>query len=470
MKKVKKLLALIMAMTMVLGMAMTVSAAPSTEASITIYGLTAGETTEIKVIPVAVWDSDLNEWKVSDWVSADDFEPGMSSEEVNWDGLKEDSSEADPDSIKTVTTTNSTETIEGLDIGMYLVLATATIDGEPATVYEVMGAVTYTYDDNDNLIGPLDATLYAKGSDYHLAKTFSTGSQNIVAGIGESVSYDITTVFPGFGKNETNRSFTITDEPTGINITDIKVYVNDMENELVEGYQLLSDGDSLITLPTQENVTISFTEGYIGTVNEHAGQQVKIVVTATVIAPTYSNDVKSSHSSDDVPTVEGETGSMVITKKDAETKETLKGAIFTIEDSLVPGTLLAFKWDSDLEAYVLTNEEVDGKTVVTDLEVNDQGVLKVLGLSDGTYVVTEKKAPNGYSTTPIPEKTITLVDADGDATDKALTLKFDVMDSKLASLPETGGIGTTIFTIGGCAIMIAAAALYFVNRRKSEEN
>ena len=40
-------------------------------------------------------------------------------------------------------------------------------------------------------------------------------------------------------------------------------------------------------------------------------------------------------------------------------------------------------------------------------------------------------------------------------------------DTKLASLPGTGGIGTTIFTIGGCAIMIIAAALFFASRRKA---
>ena len=37
----------------------------------------------------------------------------------------------------------------------------------------------------------------------------------------------------------------------------------------------------------------------------------------------------------------------------------------------------------------------------------------------------------------------------------------------MTSLPSTGGIGTTIFTIGGCAIMILAAALYFATRRKT---
>ena len=35
--------------------------------------------------------------------------------------------------------------------------------------------------------------------------------------------------------------------------------------------------------------------------------------------------------------------------------------------------------------------------------------------------------------------------------------------------PSTGGIGTTIFTIGGCAIMIIAAGLFFATRRKTEK-
>lgn len=43
----------------------------------------------------------------------------------------------------------------------------------------------------------------------------------------------------------------------------------------------------------------------------------------------------------------------------------------------------------------------------------------------------------------------------------------DIVNTKLVALPSTGGIGTTIFTIGGCAIMILAAGLYFMSRRKS---
>ncbi len=43
----------------------------------------------------------------------------------------------------------------------------------------------------------------------------------------------------------------------------------------------------------------------------------------------------------------------------------------------------------------------------------------------------------------------------------------EIPNTKLAQLPSTGGIGTTIFTIGGCAIMIIAAALFFASRRKN---
>ena len=43
---------------------------------------------------------------------------------------------------------------------------------------------------------------------------------------------------------------------------------------------------------------------------------------------------------------------------------------------------------------------------------------------------------------------------------------MDIQNTSISSLPSTGGIGTTIFTIVGCGIMIAAAGLFFASRRK----
>lgn len=44
---------------------------------------------------------------------------------------------------------------------------------------------------------------------------------------------------------------------------------------------------------------------------------------------------------------------------------------------------------------------------------------------------------------------------------------FEIVNTTLSELPSTGGIGTTIFTIAGCVIMIAAVALFFASRRKA---
>ena len=42
-------------------------------------------------------------------------------------------------------------------------------------------------------------------------------------------------------------------------------------------------------------------------------------------------------------------------------------------------------------------------------------------------------------------------------------------DTKLSALPSTGGIGTTIFTIAGCLIMVAAAGLFFASRKRTNK-
>lgn len=61
------------------------------------------------------------------------------------------------------------------------------------------------------------------------------------------------------------------------------------------------------------------------------------------------------------------------------------------------------------------------------------------------YKIVETKAPAGYSVVNVPNVTIV------NGSNPVATA--DVTDTKLNALPHTGGIGTTIFTIGLVALL-----------------
>ncbi len=84
--------------------------------------------------------------------------------------------------------------------------------------------------------------------------------------------------------------------------------------------------------------------------------------------------------------------------------------------------------------------------------------------AEGDYQAAYLDSEN---TTTLPsETTVTENQGAGSGT---VMLGNKIPNTKLSTLPGTGGIGTTIFTIGGCAIMIAAAGLYFASRRKENK-
>ena len=87
----------------------------------------------------------------------------------------------------------------------------------------------------------------------------------------------------------------------------------------------------------------------------------------------------------------------------------------------------------------------------------------MIGLEEDDYWLKETAAPLGYTI----DENGTPVTVEENETSNVF-VKEDVLNTKLSSLPSTGGIGTTIFTIGGCAIMVTAAGLYFATRKKEQ--
>lgn len=151
-------------------------------------------------------------------------------------------------------------------------------------------------------------------------------------------------------------------------------------------------------------------------------------------------------------------------KVDSSGNNELSGAEFTLE--VKDGTTGQF----DGNAY--KSFEIEKDTV----ELKD--------LKPGLYKLTEIKAPKGYSLLgtsiyfQVKLGKVTLVKEDGtpievqsqsmwtlDEDRNVLTIK----NTKLYSLPESGGPGTYGFTISGVAILATALLLFINNKRREEE-
>lgn len=133
--------------------------------------------------------------------------------------------------------------------------------------------------------------------------------------------------------------------------------------------------------------------------------------------------------------------------------------------------------------FTLYKDEVkDGNEVGTEIKGEDLTTFEWTGLEEGTYVLKETTVPVGYN--PVKDITIVItceepkkVDATTDTavwdeTKKEITLtntngafEGKVENKTGTLLPETGGIGTTIFYIVGITLMLGAAIL-LISKKK----
>ena len=296
--------------------------------------------------------------------------------------------------------------------------------------------------------------------------TITKSQSDDFAQIGQDVNYTINATFPMSEKTDGTplTEFIITDTPTGLSIdsSTVKVSLNgaDITTQITNS---VNDETGVLTV----NFANLLDDGV-----KYDGQAIVITYTATVTDVAYNNNAGASSSTTkyDPGNVSGDNGGIQLTKKDAEDGVTLSGAAFKVYDlkdstdtSNLGAPMEFVKVDGSLNGYrpfiLGVDEDTDKET---DVEVDGNGVLNIIGLDEGNYYFQETKAPSGYS---INTELKQAVVEDG-VTD---FVEVEFLDTKLAALPSTGGIGTTIFTIGGCIIMIAAAGLFFASRRKSSK-
>lgn len=520
MKKLKKLAALVLAAAMVLAMGMTSFAAGTNKITIdggthslkgvtfTAYRLfdaTKGTDDSIGYTVTAPFKTYLaNEAGASsiyDYVKTQMSAAGKAQTFLS--DLKTEidsgSTVTGEDTVK-ATTTVSTETttteISGLEPGFYVIYSNN----------ENYSTMTVTVLDTDE-------TVNVKVKEPGVEKEIIKDDASAVAGndyeIGDTVKFRVTVDIPTVGDGFSNYYFkfhdTMSDGLT-LNQKSFSLYIENGDSDI----QLIQDTDygaPVINPNAKEEeqdvttVEINFVvgnqdSGWLSSkLQQYAGKQIVIEYTATINEKALhtnpeTNSAKIEFTNNDGSKVEGNpdttkiyTHEMIIQKyKDAaQTGNELAGAEFQLykvtnngaDVSGDPIKVVQVTQGTDGAYRVAKTDEEGTATTTLKAAASPVGKITVEGLDSGWYAVVETKVPDGVNGLDAPEyiEIKGKLDANGnpDGDNYKETVTLNVINEAGSLLPETGGMGTVLFTVIGAVLIIAVGTSFVVSRKRRAE-
>ena len=541
MKKMNKLLALVLAMVMVLGLATVASAATVNVTGDLIaeghtfkaYQIFAGTETQTDNQLVDItWGSGINAAAflaaLKDETSAafmttitvedvetpvNIFKDCVEAEDVA-EVLGKNNDPALANAIakialanKSTTSTTLTEGTNALASGFYLIVDETVFDeGAENTVYnaallQVTGTVTIAQKTDR----PSVEKKVLENDQYTKDEGYGAGYNDVADyNMGDAVPFHLIGTVPDMSRYETYKYIFHDTLSAGLTLKEdsIKVYVASnkagTDKAEIEGWTKAVDGQSFTVSFTNLKTVPSVSQGkyiiveYTATLNQNA--VVGLDGNPNTVYLEYSNKPDQSGSGPDHPTGNTPEDKVIVftyeldtTKVDgADNNEKLPNAEFKLHNAnnqwaVVNDEFKVINWVAD---------EKDGSTLTSD----SNGLFKVIGLDDGTYYLKETKAPEGYNL--LKEEIKVVIDAttangqnwtDGVASnaltnlavtadDKAGTgntqsgiAGITVANNKGSTLPETGGIGTTIFYVLGGMLVVCAVVLMVSKKRMSVE-
>ena len=309
-----------------------------------------------------------------------------------------------------------------------------------------------------------DTEVIAKKSSTSVDKT--TEDADHVVAIGDIVTYTIEAYVPFIdAANTENRTFTITDKITGADY--YLTGPNAVNSVTMEGKN--GQVGEIVVNDKGNGFTVNLGELVADKANPNAGKKITVTYTVKVNETTVENKAGShaagvDYGGNNVP-VKLFTGELVLMKYgDGDVNKALEGAEFVLYKAgeKVPLTFVKEEKTGKYKYAPDNTEDADSK-LVTDAN----GYIDVEGLDVGSYHFEETKAPKGYSINT-DGKTLTLT-VDREVATAKLYNEGGLNDTKLNSLPSTGGMGTYLFTIIGVVVMAGAAGAFFISRRKGSE-
>lgn len=526
MRKLRKVMALLLTLAMVMGLSVTAFAANT--ATIKIYNL--DEFAQIQYVQVIKADpSTETGWSFTK-EGANAYREtfggtpdGTKDQTIIWNLLKYSNSDLTlPEGVETIevsaskistalsrvteylsNTITAKGTIASFDVteaGVYAIKATTREEAQELYAYDPMAAYVGFKYNNGAVEGLQDQTINAKKADLIIDKT--NDDEDGLVYIGKELTYSINTVVPNISNVEKDEvKYTIKDTIRGAE------YVTENVNgkEMVTLHITVGVNDPITrqveVLKNVDNQTFTVDLSDIAKNPEYINQTLKIEYKAVVTEIVGKNTVEVDDGQHDFEKGESffETYDAILLKKDEQGK-LLNNAEFVLYDATnkkyaicanIPAEPESIEkyfhdgwvvtgWTNDIERATKMKTEngiYQYDTAPDGTASKMDGVIRVSGLEYGTkYQFIETNAPEGYSKNENPAEVDWnyIWEPDNNIETKAIVAvprgKAEMTDTKLAELPGTGGIGTTIFTIGGCVIMIAAAGLYFASRRKHGEN
>lgn len=524
MKKMKKVMALLLSLVMVLAMSV-VAFADGSGSTANTYSLTITGTKEghkYGVYQIFTGEiSELNNQKVLTnvryGVNYGGKTVGATVDTTELEKIKDaddfaQNFAATGEAFRTVNSTAGNTVISGLPAGYYLVKDSEKVNGQDAAtkfILQVVGdtsvavksdvpTVEKKVKENAKNVNPNGTDTDNRIPSYNVpAKYNDVADYNI----GDKVPFQLIGTLPSNYADYTTYKYIFHDTLSeGLTYNgDAKVYVlNDTtKTEII-------DENLFEVTPGVNALTVTFNNlKAVAGVNKDSKIIVDYTATLNIAAeiglPGNPNEVYLEFSNNPNKGGDGETGNtpedkvivftyeLDVTKIDANQKDTkLKDAEFKLHNKENQWVVV----DKDNKVKEWTSDESQAST----LKSGDDGLFKVIGLDDGVYYLKETKAPQHYNLLSNEIKlTITATTSNGqtwesgepgdaltvlsinvgDATESATgdrgkgTVSMNVENSKGSTLPTTGGMGTTIFYVVGSILVLGAAILLITKKRMS---